>query len=43
MSVECRGDDPYALDRTVGSFLLDDPALIEAVVCAASCLFHANA
>jgi hypothetical protein len=35
-------DDSHALDRAVGTFLLHDLALIEAVMRAA-CLFHANA
>ena len=41
MSVECRRDDPHALDRAVWTLLLHDLALTEAVV-RASCLVDAN-
>ena len=32
MSIECRRDDPHALDRAVRTLLLYDLALIEAVM-----------
>ena len=42
MSAERRHDDPHALERAVGTLLLDELTLIEAVVCPFR-LFHANA